>query len=460
MNEWDLFSAMNDIDPQFILEAAPHANKTTPHKKLIPYLRLFRLSAACLALFLAIALLLPSFFPDSSEKFAAPQVRSVAANHILTGPQSISWKGEAAAPSSNAATYPPRFQIQTVIEAEVVEVLPDAYSSPINPGTAYHVVRLRVLDAIRGKGLPDEIYLEYYHYGTDIFDGYDSFILSLKQFGLSDYPLINNRTREYEYFPHMFEVMGADLGYGSVIALNDGVLDESFWEKANRRLDSRTPLDMISPPYIASANSTRDEIRASICEEAETNPSALYSDYVSNDEVFATEETLSLRPYLSPSDGNLFVPGLISGNGGYRVLFIRVLLGFRTDEEILLDFFGETVSISRRGEAFTAEDCSSLPDLSAVLSALPLTEVEPPNLSIPSGARLSSVTAGGNYYKVNGKVYGVVAISWFYVVPNGGKQNKTLSDTLYLLYDNESGRTVSLEELMAAIGDSHRAPLS
>ena len=32
MNEWDLFSAMNDIDPQFILEAAPHANKTTPHK--------------------------------------------------------------------------------------------------------------------------------------------------------------------------------------------------------------------------------------------------------------------------------------------------------------------------------------------------------------------------------------------------------------------------------------------
>ena len=99
----------------------------------------------------------------------------------------------------------PGFYVNTVIEASVIEILPDIF---INPGESYqyNVVRLKVIDAVLGEGIPDEVYLRYNARTTNPFEGYDTFLFSLRQIGIENFMMINDSKHKVEYFSHMFEV--------------------------------------------------------------------------------------------------------------------------------------------------------------------------------------------------------------------------------------------------------------
>ena len=396
-----------------------------------------------------------------------PSVSTMVSGDKITGKQEIIYGNAASDDAGVAEMAAPGFEIRTVIEAEVVEVLPDSYTD-VSSGIQFHVAKLKVVDQIRGEGLPAEIFLRYPFYNTTIFEGYERFILSLDQIGIENYMLVNDTQKRVDYFSNMFEVrVVSDLGYGSVIAFNDGKVDESFWKKANY-LTSRIPgasdwiKNLLDDPdenqYPASYNTTIAEVKSNIIALAKDadnwHVSHLPCDYVTTDDIFISDAAKELRAYLAPSEANVFAHTIHVGTDGTGATYTRIINGFRTDEIIVIDNSSEggSGSVSRKGEAYTPDDLSRVPDIGEALENMELSQWQPPHIEILDGMRFKYARAEGVYRKVGGKVYGILRILWSYTYPEG--MIGYVNDDCYYLYDeNGNGSVVEREELKELLGD-------
>lgn len=467
--EWN--EGLDHIAPDIIEDYIEQKDKLKQKKKIKGIL-LRIASATCAAVLvgaLAVAMLnrgKPVVDPPDDD---APSVSVMTSGNEITGKQELLYGEPSAEGGANANMLAPCFEIQTVIEAQVIEVLPDTYYYADSYYEPFHIARLRVVDQIRGDGLPKEIFLCYPYYDTSVFDGYERFIMSLEQVGVDNYALVNGTQGRVDYFSNMFEVcVTRDLGYGSVIAFNDGKVDDSFWEKTDY-LVSKVPVgkgvfdNMIASPsanyYPASRNSDIAKVKSNIIklanDEDNWHVSSDKYDYVTADDVFISDEARAIRSYLEPTDSNVFTYYLTLREDRVIANYTRIINGFRTDETICINgYTSENGNVSTSGVRYTEDDLAKIPNIGEALENMDLSSLTPPHIEVTAEMSFSHSKATGIYRKVNGEVYGVVRVLWYYKYSN--VDYGYIMDDMYYLYDVDgNGKTLERDQLKEVIGDDH-----
>lgn len=475
MKENEFLDGLNNIEPDTVERFVSMDNRL--HDKLGRsknkniWLRIGAL-AACLALIVSAVVVVKNLKsngvinpPDDD----IPSVSMTTNGNRITGKQALVYGDPSSESEGEADMLAPGFEIHTVIEAEVIEVLPDTYYYAASYYEPLHVAKLRVVDQIRGEGLPKEIYFSYPYYDANVFDGYERFIMSLEQVGVENYALVNTSQSRVDYFSNMFEVcVTRDLGYGSVIAFNDGRVEESFWEKNNYHTSKisvgRDVFESIldSPEsnfYPASRDSTIAEVRSSINDLAKNEDNwhvshSIYN-YVTSDDVFISKEAKAVKSYLEPSKTNVFVYYLTLREDRVIANYTRIINGFNTDETVCINGYnGENGNVTRGETVYTEEDLSAVPDIGEALANMHLSELKPPHINISDEMIFSHSNASGIYRKVDGKVYGIIRVLWYYKYPD--IKNAYQKDDMYYLYDESGkGSIIERDELKNIIGDDY-----
>ncbi len=425
--------------------------------------------AACFALILGAVMVAPLLKGDEP---IPPAVSTMVSGNKITGVQELMLGEYESDDPGESEPISPGFGALTVVEAEVVEVLPDAYYHYFygSSRVSVHVAKLRVIDAIRGEGLPSEIYLRYVHYGTDIFEGYERFMFSLSQIGAENFLLVNQTQGRVDYFPNMYEVPSGDLGYGFVIAFNDDKVDASFWERANylsTKYGDTGWFDLyLRDPdryyYPVGYGSTIAEAKERILASAANAEYALNGDYVTAEDIFISDEQKELHSYLQPGENDTFSYSVTIRDDRVIATYTRLINGFATNEKIVLNSYeGENGNIKRYGESFSPDDLANVPDIGEAMAGLVLSELHPPHTELKDGMELRYSRAQGFYRKVDGKVYGIIRIQWRYYVDAKRESDKFyfsgyVMDDCYYLYDSEgNGSIVEREELREIIGNDY-----
>lgn len=463
--EWN--EGLNHIDPALVQEYVEQKEKlTNKRKRKSIWLRASAL-AACLSLILGAVMVAPLLKDDEP---IPPAVSTMVSGSKITGKQYLFYDGYPTNVDTGLADMVfPGFLIRTVIEAKVIEVLPDTYYMAESYHTPFHVAKLQVINQIHGKGLPEEIYFCYSYYDTTIFEGYDRFIFSLAQVGIENYLLINQSQGRVDYFPNMFETpFGSDPGFGSVIAFNEGTVDERFWEKANRYYSDWISHYLDNPHehgYPASRDSTIDEVKANIIQCLEMGLGYRSGvDYVTAEDLFVSDEAKRFQAYLKPSESNLFAHILYPAQDPPTAYYRRIVNGFPTNESYYFDgsTFNEENNAWNRFASFTAEDLAQIPDIGEAMANLDLSKLKPPHTKITRDMEFNYSKAEGFYRKVDDKIYGIIRIRWLYSSPIDEDQMSYyegrgyVADDCYYLYDSEgNGSIVEREELRAIIGNDY-----
>ena len=454
MTKENLMDALNGIDFDMVEEAQPKKRR----KQWI----LWVAAAASMAAVVAVSLGMWDWNdPINPPKNDPPIISYFTGGQALTGKQEVVFgdKEEASGPLD---ILTPGFYSHTVLEVQVIEVLPDTYCDMneyyyFNHYQTYHVARLRVLDQVNAEGFPDEIWLQYHNYDTQVFDGFDSFLISVQQIGVDNYLLLNRSQRRVDYFSDMFQINVGDLGYGSVIAFRDGRVDGSFWD----RTEEQCPDKIFKAPgadfffregnwYPAAAGSAVRQVKENLLAQ-EPGLSECVRAYIHADDLFSDEESRGLKEYLSPESGNSFMHRL-SNHTDPSIRYTRVINGFPTNEVIII---GE--GVTRQGPTFTAEDLTYMPDIGQALEQMDLTELKPPHIQVEENMILQYAAVSGAYRKVGENLYGIVTVIWRYRFAESAEYgwiDDHMMDDCYYLYDEEcNGKVVDREQLQSIIGD-------
>lgn len=346
----------------------------------------------------------------------------------------------------------------SVLEVKVMEILPDVYYFP-SSNTAFYVAKLKVLDEIHGAGFPEEIYYMYSKQDRHIFDGYSSLIISVRQYGVENFVLINDTSKCIEYFPNMFiNSVTHDPGYGSVIAFTDGIADNSFWVRAKqysyvseRETIYWDPFKYNSNFIPASYGDTVEDVKQKILQEIDDDTLLVY-DYVTADDIFITEEQKEILNYIAPDDINVFCHQIgFNFNKAIYISCSRIINGVETRETISVS--NKRGYISRSEEIFTEQQLKNIPNVGMVLAQLDLAALVPPNITLDERTTLRGCEAIGWYRNIDGNIYGIVRIYWVYNY-DGDAERMNIKDDMYYLYDSGgNARIVDREELKAVIGE-------
>jgi hypothetical protein len=372
--------------------------------------------------------------------------------------------------TSSLITDAPGFWGFMTVEVKVVEIFPDTYYFPYAQSYSgshysqleYRVARLSVIDSIKAIGMPEEIYLQFPYYSEDVFEGHDSFIMTLSQVGIENFLMINKSKQEITYFPNMFvagKISMFDIGYGSVIAFKDGTVDASFWEKADHYSQwkeqnigwfNRYLSDPEHYNYPAGYNSTVDEVKANI---GSLDTTSSYLDgykYLSSADLFSSEESKAIQAYVDPASSNVFAHCILIGK---TVGYTRLINGFPTEETFSVHM-REIDSVSKGDKSYTPEDLSRVPHIGEALANMDLLSLKPPHIEIVEGMELHYAAAQGFYRKVDGKVYGIIRIIWYYKsYDEFGYLLYTGDDCYYLYDDSGNGSVLERDELRSIIGN-------
>ena len=306
------------------------------------------------------------------------------------------------------------------------------------------IARLRVVDSIIGEGIPEEIYLYYDKYNADVFDGFDRFIMSLRQVGVENYMLGNRTQSRADYFPNMYKICMSDLNYGCVVAFNDGIVDELFW-------DQFTPsLYWDKSYYPIERGNTLEQAKDNILEYAYSGVERYKCDYATADDIFVTEKYKEVQKQLAPSPTNVFMHTMYFTGKRVAAKYTRVVNGFVTDEVIYVNAYNNlNGDVARYGSEYTSADLAKVPDIGGAIAELKLFEMKPPHIEITEKMKLEYIYTTGTYRKVDGELYGIIRIIWRYSYPGSVIQ----WDDLYYLYDSDgNGFIVERDELKKLIG--------
>ncbi|MBP5767362.1 MAG: hypothetical protein J6X47_10325 [Clostridia bacterium] len=479
MKDRKLFNAITKVDEKYIENAAnagvnlaPQQTGNAERERPASVNRsrgvwiIAGAAAACLVLVLTALIVLPALTGSGgpgTQKGELPKTAPMKSGNALSGVREtlLGERPDDAETTGEHDMMAPGFPVQTVVEAEVLEVLPDLYYIAGYAGHPLRVAKLRVREQLCGNGFPEEIYLRYSYYDEKIFDGFEYFYISLHQIGIEDYALVNGTANRIDFFPNMFDLAsGGDVGYGSVIAIHNGKVDGSFWEKANYSF-SKWPrsgeifeqkLSSGLAEYPATRSSTAEEVKANILEQAKGVQAV---GYITSDDVFVTEEAKALREYLKPAGNSMFSCSVSSMPEKDRASawYTRYINGFPTEENILINWSDDAPGgVERFGEPYTAADIANAPDLGELLANLNLSELTPRHIENLETVVLKYAVANGIYRKVDGKVYGIIRVLWYYKHP-AQNEGFIMDDTYFLYGEDGTGREVTRDELREVIGD-------
>lgn len=445
----ELLDVLERIDPDLIEKAA--------RKPKVPWLR-WTAMAACLALIVGLCV---HFFSTARQQTPVntPMPMISLIDHTIC-PESLTGAQIIGSPVSGSDKSfggtqgcPPifSFDLNLMVEAKVIEVLPDAYTDPTTRWQ-FHIIRFETLEVMAGKNFPKEFYLRLSLEMSTELDQFDSLILSLRQVGIEDYILLNQTTRTMEAFSLVFEMDSCRhwSHFSTAMAFDDGVLDPSLWELEKWEPSSYYVEKILAgDPYInfpAKEGSTVEDVKNYIYAKKQQSQQ-LQNLTVQTQADFSKNAAFD---YVKPFVNGVFIQSQLVDGG---VTYMRIINGFHTTERIAL----KGGSATYEGEAFTKEDLSALPDLGGMIETLDLESLEQPYGQYYNGldVRLWNMGATGMYAKVDGQVYGIVKVTWHYL--KNGVYDTTISyyDALYYLINADGSYcTASWEELQYLIGNN------
>ncbi|MBE6609871.1 MAG: hypothetical protein E7634_04310 [Ruminococcaceae bacterium] len=445
-----LLTIIGEIDDEIIGEALD--DKIVPNRKAL-FIKIGAL-AAC------VCLLLTAFFPSLYINIinAPPKASFVDFEKAHNGVGEKSIDSGTTYDSSSAVIIGPRFTLQTkhtlVVEVKVTEILADTYSYK---SSEYMVAKLKVIDQVLGSGLPEEIYFAFNaSFREDIFDGIDSFIMSLRQIGMNDFIMFNS-SNQPEYFPHMFTSAGS-FAYGCELAFIDGRHTLSYIEKANSRRKRKFSIDYLYKDNYPVSEGTalqeaKDNIHAALKDKYKITASN-YS-YITESIFNATEESRALLQYVSEGKTNCFIQDISSLGTQIKISLTRYINGVETDEIHIITNDNGKIEVKSGKTNYTQEDLASCPDIGTIVQNLNLSRLVPPNIPLVERLKydFSSCTANAWYKKVDSEVYGIIQITWCYYYTTEQNSRYQIFDGCYYLYDSKgNSKIISRDDLKQLLG--------
>ena len=428
MKQYEWHEGLNNIDPELVNEHLEKKNELA--KRNIKRTVLLRIGAmaACICLIVGAVLAIPRPDSDPPDKSGDGVISAplISAGEKLTGVQEKVYGSPDFFEDTSVGDIPGAgFGIHIVLHVRVEEILPDTYYVPdVGYGAEpdCHVARLSVIESLRGEGFPEEIYLKFPYHPADVLEGYDSLFITAVQVGVENYLMINKSQNEITYFPNMFSVTGPkDVLYGAVIPINDGKIDESFWDKYNDIYNSSGAKTLLSEKYSsyypASHGSSLEEIKerieAMISELNEKTADYVYPikppyDYYTASDIFTSDEAKAVRDYITPSSNSTFAQRVAINNDRVIGFYTRLIGGFVTEERIIVNgYTGEVGNVLREGNSYSHEDLAQIPDLGSELSDLDLKALKPTHLPKIDNMEIKYAIAKGFYRKSEDRVYGI-----------------------------------------------------
>lgn len=436
----EILDAMEHIDPDLI-EAAD----VPVQKRRKPYW----VAAVAAVLILAISAL--SLLHQLTPR--QPTLPTLSLFHHIVNPEKVTGISHIGTPSNSSNSNGPNFNrvtdhfyIGIILEAKVVEILPDIYRDP-NGRVQYHLLILETVDVIRGENIPQKFFMRIPAYMSPELNQFDSLIVSLHQLGIENYILRNESSSQYEAFSLLFELF-SDF---SIVPFRNGVWDPSLWEMDGWYFSNNLQYLLNGEEwslYPAKKGTTIAQCKKNIKNlVAETSMLYEYKVYtqadIGQDTVFA---------YVAPFENGVFLQEYYFTREG-SLRYIRTINGIMTNEVIYVS----KDSAVYEGECFTHEDLSNVPNLAEYLDALKdtLNTMSSPHADFykDKQVELKNTWASAKYFKSNGQVYSIIKICWQYDTTDTTDQSSYYRDTQYFLlsYDG-SCREMEREEMLQIIG--------
>ena len=232
---------------------------------------------------------------------------------------------------------------------------------------------------------------------------------------------------------------------GNIIAFTDGVFDESLWQDRSWLYGyqfARHQLDENYDTLLVSRGSTLEE--ALQRRQAQIDAWGEWAKYKTVQHYdFQTDAAKQVMDYVRPFKNGVFVPYGNSHAYGVR----RYINGCPTNEWIQIDMEDETITTS--DYRFEDADFENLPDLSAYVTSLDLSQIAPQHTD-PTGKILIFNSAVGWYEKTETGVYAIVRIAWRYYAEEDYYME--YYDETFILLDETGDHIISREELIELIG--------
>lgn len=511
----DLYIAMQGIDPQFILDAAPDATGARPRASKSIFLRR-AVIAVCACMLLGILLILPwrmrggnvpalpaedtentppsqtsstedmentspsQTFSDETEwttqQPPSPPLYGADSPEKLTGPSLVFIVGNSASTDMGTSSAPPQFEFNCLcylVRAKAVEVLPDTYqvlsvlraTSDVKP-TNYRLVRMKTLESIRAKDMPEEFFYLMRESLVSDLTVYDSLIISMSQIWTENFILRNVDEQVMEALPlTVFGDPEDQPELGNMIAFTEGIFDESLWQNPGWRFGYQFADRYIEEPskyYVAYRGCTESYTVGRIEEDLqawreleESRGETWSSDGPRvRDLDVKTQAAKEVLAYVRPFENGVFAQWMY----GSTVYFRRYINGCETEEMITVNLNTEEVTYSE--VRYEKEDLKGIGDVAAQIADMAeayTAETPMPPHTDPEGKDLRCLNLFGWYAKVNGKIYGVIKTTWTYLEEydrSGYPWYNIHYDDRYLLYDPEENAwsDVSRDDLKALLG--------
>ena len=380
-----------------------------------------------------------------------------SAQHFVTG----------SGPSAGGAdAVPLAFRFAStglVAKVRVTEALPDTYEglevhSDYKP-MPYRLVRMEVLQAVHGEGIPETIYYMIPAYWYRDLSEYDSLLISLTQVGAVGFTIKNVTAGCVERLDApLFRDYNDRPMLGGVIAFSDGVLDKELWSDTW----DTGHVDLLDNPayiwYVAgtgdSIETVIDNIQAEIEEQKNVSPNYYRMPRVISLD-FVTEEAREVLAYVTNFENGVFAQALYYGTGIEIVTFRRYINGCQTEEWITVDLDADE-HVEYSPVRYTPEDMACLPDIGAQIAELAeefrFNDRRPTtHIANPYEWELYCLSIYGWYGKAeDGTVYGVVKVVWRYY---DEEERLDYYDDVYCLLDTDFVWYTHREEIISLIGD-------
>ena len=314
-------------------------------------------------------------------------------------------------------SYESAFLYNIVVEAEIVEILPDTYTQPteILGGDLWEIVEMKTRDVVAGENIPESFYLmlpDGYSIGLA---KYESFLLVIRQKGIAGDTFVNTQLCRYEQFYPTFTLrmsqeMIHDRIYNTVynvcdpfamLAFSDGYLDTSLWQRDGWDEVTWENILAADSEYPVKAGYSLAEAKQAILKFREENSQYIkpeYGKFFTADD-YPTEEAAALFDKVgSLKNGTFLASGDYAGQGTYR----RLVNGLPTNEYYTLNADG---TVAEPNVVFTDADIAKCPDMATVINS---ATAEKPEWY--QDTWITEVRAG--YYKDGDEVFGYIRVTW------------------------------------------------
>lgn len=353
--------------------------------------------------------------------------------------------------SSGPDAVPPRFEFQhgyihvvakAIEEVGTYETLNAYGSTQIH---SYRVFAMQVIDPLESgmeTGLPGTFFYLLPSYLQGDLTQYDALLISMTQLPKNFVLRNGDMLTSIDY---IFIDPQRCPELGNIIAFTDGVFDESLWQDRSWLYGyqfARHQLDENYDTLLVSRGSTLEE--ALQRRQAQIDAWGEWAKYKTVQHYdFQTDAAKQVMDYVRPFKNGVFVPYGNSHAYGVR----RYINGCPTNEWIQIDMEDETITTS--DYRFEDADFENLPDLSAYVTSLDLSQIAPQHTD-PTGKILIFNSAVGWYEKTETGVYAIVRIAWRYYAEEDYYME--YYDETFILLDETGDHIISREELIELIG--------